>query len=79
MRSGETLGSIARRYHVSQRQIQSWNSMGKGTRIRSGQRLRVSTSESAPRAGKKVGAYGDDADDGHRPTRAATWSEGAIR
>jgi len=53
VRSGETLGSIARRYHVSQRQIQNWNSMGKGTRIRAGQRLRVSTGESAVRAGKK--------------------------
>ena len=54
VRSGETLSSIARRYHVSQRQLQSLNGMGKSTRIRSGQRLRVSTSESAPRAGRKT-------------------------
>ncbi len=53
VRSGETLSSIARRYHVSQRQLQRWNGMGKGTRIRSGQRLRVSTGDAAPRAGRK--------------------------
>jgi membrane-bound lytic murein transglycosylase D len=53
VRSGETLSSIARRYHVSQRQLQRWNGMGKSTRIRSGQRLRVSTGDVAPRAGRK--------------------------
>ncbi len=53
VRRGETLGLIARRYHVSQRQIQSWNGMGKSTRIRSGQRLRVSTGDAAPRAARK--------------------------
>ena len=45
VRSGETLSSIARRYHVSQRHLQSLNGMGKSTRLRAGQRLRVSTSE----------------------------------
>jgi membrane-bound lytic murein transglycosylase D len=53
VRSGETLGSIARRYHVSQRQIQNWNGMGRSTRIRAGQRLRVSSGDAAPRAGSK--------------------------
>jgi membrane-bound lytic murein transglycosylase D len=55
VRSGETLSSIARRYHVSQRQLQTWNRMGRSTRIRAGQRLRVSSSESAPRAGRNAG------------------------
>jgi membrane-bound lytic murein transglycosylase D len=45
VRSGETLSAIARRYRVSQKQLQSWNGMGKSTRIRAGQRLRISTSE----------------------------------
>ncbi len=54
VRPGETLSGIARRYRVSQRQLQSWNGMGKSTRIRSGQRLRVSTSESGVRAGRKT-------------------------
>ncbi|MGH7631681.1 MAG: LysM peptidoglycan-binding domain-containing protein [Gemmatimonadales bacterium] len=53
VRRGETLSSIARRYHVSQRQIQRLNGMGKSTRIRSGQRLRVSTGDAAQRAGRK--------------------------
>ncbi len=53
VRRGETLGSIARRYHVSQRQIQSLNGMGRSTRIRAGQRLRVSAGEAAPRAERK--------------------------
>jgi membrane-bound lytic murein transglycosylase D len=53
VRRGETLGSIARRYHVSQRQIQKWNGMGRSTRIRAGQRLRVSSGDAAPRAGGK--------------------------
>ncbi|HET8622050.1 MAG TPA: LysM peptidoglycan-binding domain-containing protein [Gemmatimonadales bacterium] len=53
VRRGETLSSIARRYHVAQRQLQNWNGMGRSTRIRAGQRLRVSSSESAPRAGGK--------------------------
>jgi peptidoglycan lytic transglycosylase D len=54
VRSGETLSSIARRYRVSQRQLQSWNGLGQSTRIRAGQRLRVSTSE-ASRAERKAG------------------------
>ncbi len=53
VRRGETLSVIARRYRVSQRQLQAWNGMGKSTRIRSGQRLRVSTSQSAVRGERK--------------------------
>jgi membrane-bound lytic murein transglycosylase D len=54
VRRGETLGSIARRYHVSQRQLQSWNRMGKSTRIRAGQRLRVSSTPSSQADRKSV-------------------------
>jgi len=45
VRRGENLGSIAARYSVSKRQLQAWNHMGKSTRIRAGQRLRVSAPE----------------------------------
>jgi membrane-bound lytic murein transglycosylase D len=42
VRRGENLRSIAGRYGVSRRQLQAWNHMGKSTRVRAGQRLRVS-------------------------------------
>ena len=41
VRKGETLGGIARRYHVSTSQLKAWNGMS-GTTIRVGQKLRVS-------------------------------------
>ena len=41
--SGETLGALARRYSTSIRAIQTANSMGRGTLIRVGQRLRIPT------------------------------------
>jgi membrane-bound lytic murein transglycosylase D len=53
VRPGETLSGIARRYHVSQRQLQNLNGLGRSTRIRAGQRLRVSSSESV-RADRKA-------------------------
>ncbi len=40
VKSGETLGGIARRYHVSVASLKSWNGL-RGTSIRAGQRLRV--------------------------------------
>lgn len=40
IRNGETLGSIARRYGVTVRQIQQWNGMS-NTRIRAGRRLKI--------------------------------------
>lgn len=40
VRSGETLGSIARRYHVSVAQLRTWNDIS-GSTIRVGQKLRV--------------------------------------
>jgi membrane-bound lytic murein transglycosylase D len=42
VRRGETLSHIARRYHLSQRQLRAWNHLGARTRLRAGQRLRVS-------------------------------------
>lgn len=41
VKRGETLSHIARRYDVSQSQIQRWNSMGRSTQIKAGQRLRI--------------------------------------
>jgi membrane-bound lytic murein transglycosylase D len=41
VRAGESLWTIARRYDVSVKQLQSWNDMGKRSTIRSGQQLRV--------------------------------------
>lgn len=40
IRSGETLGSIARRYGVTVKQIQSWNGM-RNTKIAAGKRLKI--------------------------------------
>jgi len=40
VRKGETLGGIAKRYHVSTTQLKSWNGM-QGTTVRVGQKLRV--------------------------------------
>lgn len=42
VRRGETLSHIARRYHLSQRQLRAWNHLGAKARLRAGQRLRVS-------------------------------------
>ncbi|HEU4830026.1 MAG TPA: LysM peptidoglycan-binding domain-containing protein [Gemmatimonadales bacterium] len=41
VKRGETLSHIARRYDVSQSQIQRWNNLGRSTRIKAGQRLRI--------------------------------------
>jgi LysM repeat protein len=41
IRSGDTLSSIAKRYHTTVRAIQRANSMGRSTHIRTGHRLRI--------------------------------------
>lgn len=56
VRRGETLRLIARRYGVSQRQLQVWNRLGKSTKLRSGQRLRVSAPDLAVRSTSKAQA-----------------------
>jgi LysM repeat protein len=38
---GETLDGIARRYDVSVKQLQGWNSLGSRSRIYAGQKLRI--------------------------------------
>ena len=48
VRSGETLGSIARRYHVSVGQLRSWNGLGPKGVIRAGQTLRIGSRSRAP-------------------------------
>lgn len=40
IRSGETLGSIARKYRVTVKQIMKWNNM-RNTKIRAGRRLKI--------------------------------------
>lgn len=40
IKSGDTLGSIAKRYHVSVKQLQRWNGL-KGTSIRAGRVLKI--------------------------------------
>ena len=42
VRSGETLGTIAKRYGVSVGSLQRWNRMGHSTKLIAGQRLKVS-------------------------------------
>lgn len=47
VRSGDTLGALARRYGTSVRAIQNANNMGRQTTIRIGQRLRLPTDPAA--------------------------------
>ena len=56
VRRGETLRRIAGRYGVSQHQLQVWNRLGKGAKLRAGQRLRVSPPDVAVRAKHKTEA-----------------------
>jgi membrane-bound lytic murein transglycosylase D len=56
VRRGENLRLIAGKYGVSQRQLQVWNRMGKSTRIRAGQRLRVSPPDGPIRVAAKAGS-----------------------
>ncbi len=53
VRRGETIGLIATRYGVTQHQLIGWNRLGKGGRIRAGQRLRVGPSITASAAAKR--------------------------
>ena len=41
VKSGETLGAIARRYHVTTSQIMKWNGLKNANRLSVGQRLRI--------------------------------------
>ncbi|HBX90756.1 MAG TPA: lytic transglycosylase [Alistipes sp.] len=41
VKRGETLGGIARRYHVTQQNIMRWNKLKSAHRIREGQRLKI--------------------------------------
>jgi len=56
VRRGENLRLIAGRYGVTQHQLQVWNRMGKATRVRVGQRLRVAPPESAVRTTARANA-----------------------
>jgi membrane-bound lytic murein transglycosylase D len=56
VRRGETLSHIARRYHLSQRQLRAWNHLGAKSHLRAGQRLRVSppAAQRARQASRKI-------------------------
>ncbi|MDE6045935.1 MAG: LysM peptidoglycan-binding domain-containing protein, partial [Alistipes sp.] len=41
VRNGETLGAIARKYHVTTAQIMRWNKLKNGNRLSIGQKLRI--------------------------------------
>ncbi|MBA3659487.1 MAG: transglycosylase SLT domain-containing protein [Gemmatimonadales bacterium] len=47
VRRGETLSGIADEYGVRERELRSWNKLGRGNRILVGQRLRVQSAERA--------------------------------
>lgn len=87
VKSGETLGGIARRYHVSVASLKSWNGI-KGTTIRSGQRLRVyggrATTTTVASRGTSKGGGGATAQPGtstvrHKVRRGETLSGIARR
>jgi LysM repeat protein len=56
VRRGETLSGIARRYHLSQRQVRVWNHLNARGTLRAGQRLRVSApaAQRAKQASRKI-------------------------
>lgn len=69
VRKGETLGGIAKRYHMSTAQLKSWNGLS-GNTIRVGQKLRVSGGSS--RASSTQVASRDHAKGGGSSTGGAT-------
>jgi membrane-bound lytic murein transglycosylase D len=58
VRKGETVGGIARRYHVSVAQLRSWNRLRSASVIRVGQLLRVAPGGSAHVARSAAGSAG---------------------
>lgn len=54
VKSGDSLGKIAAKYHVTVSQIQSWNNI-KGTTIRVGQKLRIQQKGGSPAAASSQG------------------------
>ena len=69
VRKGETLGGIARRYHMSTAQLKSWNNLS-GNNIRVGQKLRVSggASRSTTQVASRDHAKGGGASSGGAST-----------
>ena len=41
VKSGDTLGAIARRYHVNTAQLMKWNRLKNAHKLRIGQKLRI--------------------------------------
>jgi membrane-bound lytic murein transglycosylase D len=54
VRRGENLRLIAGRYGVTQHQLQVWNRLGKTTRVRAGQRIRVAPPEATVATASKA-------------------------
>jgi membrane-bound lytic murein transglycosylase D len=54
VRRGDSLMKIARRFGVTVSQLQSWNRLGRSTRIYAGQRLRIGSGGSAPSPREKA-------------------------
>jgi membrane-bound lytic murein transglycosylase D len=79
VRRGETLRLIAGRYGVSQHQLQVWNRLGKGTKLRSGQRLRVSPPDVAVRTKAKAEAKAKAAKDHSHVVRPGETLSGLAR
>jgi membrane-bound lytic murein transglycosylase D len=67
VKRGESISVIAQRYEITQKQLRSWNKLGRGSRIIVGQKLRIAApgtrgsaaADDAPRSrGTKVAARG---------------------
>ena len=56
VRRGETLSELADEYGATVRDLQTWNTLGRSSRIRAGQRLRVRAPGSRPAAAEKAPA-----------------------
>jgi LysM repeat protein len=53
VRAGETVSEIADEYGVTQRELLAWNRLDARGRIRSGQRIRVTSPDSYPASGRE--------------------------
>ena len=54
VRRGETLGSIAKKYRVSVRQLLAWNDVAPGAKLKVGQRIRLGVRTGSAAAGRRT-------------------------
>ena len=83
VRRGESLSVIAQRYEVSQKQLRVWNGLGRSSRIRIGQRLRIQSpstarAEAPTRARTKVSSAKQGAGRTSVASRAPTTKKAAA-